>query len=123
MAKTGRPKKEISQSQFENLCALQCTHEEICQFFGVSEPTLQGWCKRTYGKTFFQVFEEKRAGGKISLRRMQWRLAERNSAMAIFLGKNILGQRDAMSVGVNLSTDDDPITKALKESGIVDGSE
>lgn len=121
MAKMGRPHKEISQSQFESLCGLQCTREEICQFFGVSEPTLESWCKRTYGQTFLPVFEEKKAGGKISLRRMQWRLAERNAAMAIFLGKNVLGQRDAMSVGVNLSTDDDPITKALKESGIVDG--
>lgn len=119
MAKTGRPKKEISQSQFESLCGLQCTREEICNFFGVSEPTLETWCKATYGTTFLPVFEEKRAGGKISLRRMQWRLAERNANMAIFLGKNYLNQRDAMSVGVTVSTDDDPITKALKESGII----
>ena len=28
----GRPKKEIDQRQFENLCGLQCTQEEICGF-------------------------------------------------------------------------------------------
>lgn len=28
-----RPRKEIDQNQFENLCGLQCTLEEICSFF------------------------------------------------------------------------------------------
>ena len=119
MAKTGRPKKEIDQKVFENLCGLQCTLQEICDFFSVSEPTLETFCKNTYGTTFLKVFEEKRAGGKVSLRRMQWRLAERNAAMAIFLGKNYLQQHDAVQVGMNVTTDDDPITKALKESGII----
>ena len=30
----------------------------------------------------------------MSLRRIQWKLAEKSPAMAIFLGKNLLGQRD-----------------------------
>ena len=32
-----RPKKEIDKNQFENLCALQCTKEEMCGFFDISE--------------------------------------------------------------------------------------
>lgn len=48
----------------------------------------------TYNKRFSTVFKEKRAGGKASLRRTQWRLAETNPSMAIFLGKNLLGQSD-----------------------------
>ena len=28
--KGGRPKKEISQQQFEAMCAIQCTQAEIC---------------------------------------------------------------------------------------------
>ena len=32
--------------------------------------------------------------GKASLRRVQFDLAKRNAAMAIFLGKNLLGQSD-----------------------------
>lgn len=116
MAKMGRPRKELDQKQFESLCGLQCTHDEICDFFDITDKTLEEWCKRTYGTTFSKVFAQKRGTGKISLRRMQWRLAERNASMAIFLGKQYLGQRDDVSMQVAVEVDDDPITKALKES-------
>lgn len=86
--------KEISQKEFEKLCGLQCTKEEICSFFDVTDKTLDKWCKRTYKASFSVVFAQKRGIGKISLRRSQWRLAEKSSAMAIFLGKQYLGQRD-----------------------------
>ena len=119
MAKTGRPKKEIKQEEFEELCAIQCTRDEICAVFHVTEPTLNAWCRRTYGKTFLPIFEEKRKGGKASLRRKQWLLADNNASMAIFLGKNYLDQRDQVAVGMNMQIEDDPITKALKESGII----
>lgn len=89
-----RPLKEIDKKQFENLCGLQCTKEEICSFFEVTDKTLERWCKRTYKAGFSEVFRQKRGKGKISLRRAQFRLAEKNANMAIFLGKQYLGQRD-----------------------------
>lgn len=89
-----RPRIEISAHDFEELCRLQCTKDEICHFFGISEKTLTAWCKRTYKMGFSDIYNKKAEGGKISLRRMQFKLAEKNAAMAIFLGKNILGQRD-----------------------------
>lgn len=95
-AKMGRPPTPIDQHQFESLCGLQCTEEEICGWFGISVDTLERWCKDTYKKTFAEVFQEKRGAGKISLRRSQWRLAEKSAAMAIFLGKQYLGQKDAI---------------------------
>ena len=95
-----RPKKEIDQKQFENLCGLQCTLEEICGWFDVCSDTLETWCKRTYKRSFSEVFAQKRGAGKISLRRSQWRLAEKNATMAIFLGKQFLGQRDNIDVTV-----------------------
>lgn len=95
-----RPRKEIDQKQFENLCGLQCTLEEICGWFDVCSDTLETWCKRTYKRSFSEVFAQKRGAGKISLRRSQWRLAEKNAAMAIFLGKQFLGQRDNIDVTV-----------------------
>ena len=73
--------------------------------------------------TFSKVFDQKRESGKVSLRRMQWQHAEKSASMAIFLGKNYLNQRDVSSVGISMQVDDDPITKALKESGIINGSE
>lgn len=89
-----RPRKEIDQKQFENLCGLQCTLEEICGWFDVCSDTLETWCKRTYKRSFSEVFAQKRGAGKISLRRSQWRLAEKNANMAIWLGKQYLDQKD-----------------------------
>ncbi len=89
-----RPRKEIDQKQFENLCGLQCTKEEICGWFDVSDKTLDAWCKRTYRLSFSEVFSQKRGKGKISLRRAQFQLAESSASMAIWLGKQYLGQRE-----------------------------
>ncbi len=92
--KRGRPLKEINKDNFEKLCGLQCTLLEMLCFFDVSDKTLEDWCKRTYGLNFSEVFNLKRNAGLISLRRAQFRLAQKNAAMAIFLGKNYLGQVD-----------------------------
>lgn len=94
MARTGRPRANIDRDQFEGLCRLQCTEKEVLSWFGVTDKTLNSWCRRTYKKTFSDVFKQIADGGKISLRRTQWRLAERSVPMAIFLGKQYLGQRD-----------------------------
>lgn len=99
--KMGRPRKEIDQDQFEKLCGLQCTETEISSWFMVSEDTLERWCKRTYNKTFAEVFKEKRERGLISLRRSQFKLAEKSATMAIFLGKNYLGQKDTADIEFN----------------------
>ena len=92
----GRPQKVIDHVQFEKLCALQCTLQEIAGWFDCSEDTIEHWCKRTYKESFSEVYSKKRGAGKISLRRAQWKLAEKSAAMAIFLGKNYLGQRDSV---------------------------
>lgn len=89
-----RPLKEIDKTSFEKLCELQCTEAEICGFFDITDKTLSRWCKDTYGKGFSEVFRAKRERGKISLRRTQFRLAENNASMAIWLGKQYLGQSD-----------------------------
>ena len=96
--KVARPRKEIDQKDFESLCALQCTKEEICGFFDVSDKTLENWCKRTYSEGFSEVFKKKRGKGKISLRRAQFRLAEKSASMAIWLGKQWLGQKDTVEI-------------------------
>ena len=95
MAQMGRPRKQINKTEFEKLCFLQCTEKEVCSWFDVSDETLNKWCKENYdGRTFLDVFKEKRENGLISLRRTQFQLAEKSPAMAIFLGKNLLGQTD-----------------------------
>lgn len=108
-----RPRKEIDQKQFENLCGLQCTLEEICSWFGCCSDTLESWCKRTYKRGFSEVFREKRGLGKISLRRSQWRLAEKSATMAIWLGRNYLGQSDADRTG------EDRISQDMAEDNMI----
>lgn len=112
----GRPRKEIDKKQFENLCGLQCTLEEICGWFGVTDKTLDSWCKRTYHASFSEVFNQKRGLGKISLRRSQWRLAEKSATMAIWLGKQYLGQRDQVDVNMpGNAAKDDALSASLRE--------
>lgn len=107
MARTGRPKTQIDQRQFEVACGFQCTEEEICDLFGCCEDTLNSWCKETYkdenGKpmTFSEVFKQKRNRGKASLRRSQFQLSKKNATMAIFLGKQYLNQRDQVAIEHN----------------------
>jgi len=98
MAKTGRPKIEIKADAFEKLCYLQCTLSEIADFFHCSEDTIERWVKREYDATFADIYKRYSAGGKISLRRWQFRIAEHNTTMAIWLGKQYLGQRDQVEV-------------------------
>lgn len=96
----GRPRINIDKEQFKKLCNLQCTLVEIAGFFDCSEDTIENWCKREYKKNFSEVYKKESAGGKISLRRTQFRLAEKSAAMAIFLGKQYLEQRDVSLVDV-----------------------
>jgi len=86
----------IDQKQFEALCGIQCTQEEICSVLDCNPDTLNSWCKEHYGNSFSKVFKEKRQGGKASLRRMQWKLAEKNATMGIWLGKQYLDQTDKL---------------------------
>ena len=88
----------INQSTFESLCAIQCTREEISAVLDVSDSTLYRWCKETYGTDFDTIFRQKKENGKASLRRNQWKMAEKNPTMALWLGKQYLGQRDNIEV-------------------------
>ena len=76
-----RPRKEIDKEQFEKLCAIQCTEEEILGWFDITDKTLCSWCKREYGAGFSEVYAKKREKGKISLRRAQFKLAEKSAAI------------------------------------------
>lgn len=113
----GRPPIEIDKKQFEKLCGLQCTLVEIASYFNCSEDTIERWCKKTYSATFAETFKKKSGNGKISLRRAQFRLAETNASMAIWLGKQYLGQRDLLKGDQNdenLAQHDDGFIDALK---------
>ena len=83
-----RPKFKIDYDIVRKLASIMCTEKEIASFLGCDERTLQRDAE------FCRIFKEGKETGKMSLRRMQWKLAEKSYAMAIFLGKQYLEQRD-----------------------------
>ena len=92
--KVGRKEIPIDKIQFEKLCSMQCTLEEIASFFDCCDDTINNWCKKTYNDNFSGIYKKKSAGGKIALRRIQFKHAEKNPQMAMFLGKVYLKQRE-----------------------------
>lgn len=84
----GRPKIEIDYVAVEKLANIQCTQEEIASFLGISSRTL------LRDEKFKELFAKGRENGKMSLRRIQWKHAEKSVPMAIWLGKQYLGQKD-----------------------------
>lgn len=120
--KVGRPPKEFDQKNFESLCQIQCTEEEICQFFSCSEKTLNKWCREKYGANFSQVFREKRGVGKISLRRAQYQAAlNGNASLLIWLGKQYLGQSE--SAGTEDKKEIEDLTPVSEMLNLDDGDQ
>ena len=102
-----RPRIEIDEEQFKGLCALQCTLAEIANFFKCSEDTIERWCKRELKMSFADAYKRHSVGGKISLRRWQFRAAENgNTSMLIWLGKQYLGQKEQQEISLDRSVDD-----------------
>ena len=86
----GRPKFIVDYDTVEKLAHIQCTYGEIAAFLGCSVDRL----KRD--EEFITRYKKGAEGGRMSLRRMQFKLAEKNTSMAIFLGKQYLGQKDVV---------------------------
>ena len=113
--KGGRPKTQISIDNFKKLCGMQCTLDEIAGFFDCSPDTIENWCKATFKARFSDIYKKFSQHGKVSLRRNQFKLAEKNANMAIWLGKQYLGQKDNIDVTTS-KMEDDALTVAIKES-------
>lgn len=109
----GRPRIEINEEQFKGLCNIQCTLSEIAGWFKCSEDTIERWCKRELGVSFAEAYKMYSVGGKISLRRNQMRMAETNVTMAIWLGKQYLGQKDQQNI--TLDNDNDESIREMDE--------
>ncbi len=105
MAKMGRPVKEINWSEFEKLCALQCTLSEIAAWFCCSEDTIERRVEEEYGQTFAEVFSQKKKFGRISLRRTMFQKAqEGNATLLIWLSKQHLGMKEKTEIEAGKET-------------------
>ena len=82
---------------------IQATTRECAAVMGVSHQTLIATFQRL--PELARAYEAGKEEGKVSLRRTQFRLAQTNAAMAIFLGKNILDQTDKQDITANVTQD------------------
>lgn len=94
MAKMGRPRAVIDLDLVERLANIQCTIDEISSVMKIPAGTLKN--RKDFTTTYKNAF----TAGKASLRRIQWKLAEKSAGMAIWLGKQYLDQTDKPEVSV-----------------------
>lgn len=95
MGRTGRPKIDINWNEFEKLCELQCTAEEVAYWFRCSVDTIERTVKKKYKTTFAEVMRQNGSKGKIALRRGLFSLALKgNLGALIWLSKNHLGMSE-----------------------------
>ena len=92
--KTGRPKLVVDWKKFETACSLLATQEEMCGLLNISPDTLSRRVKEKYKVTFAEYIKKSGSLAKVSLRRTQFAMAKNSVAMAIWLGKQYLGQRE-----------------------------
>jgi hypothetical protein len=93
--KGGRPEVKFDLLQLEKLCHINATQREIAAFFGCSVDTIQARIKDD--PKFAETMERGYCGGYSSLRRKQMEVAlEGNPTMLIWMGKQLLGQRDSL---------------------------
>lgn len=87
------PKKPIDMEIVRKLAHIQCTEQEIASVIGVHRSTL------IKNEDFQSVYKEALEGGRSSLRRHQFKVAESgNPTMLIWLGKQYLGQADKQEI-------------------------
>lgn len=106
--KMGRPRKELDKKAFIDLVGMGCDSEEIAWWFRdetgkpASLNLITEWCKREFGMTFREYSKQnKGVAARIKLRDNQLKLSEKSAAMAIWLGKQMLGQREDPLAGAS----------------------
>lgn len=104
--KVGRPKINLNLEELERLSRLNCTMPEISAYFDIPLRTLED--KFTNEVDVRKAIEKGRATGKLSLRRRQIQIMEEtnNPTMAIWLGKQMLGQTDKQEIVQDINIED-----------------
>lgn len=105
---SGRCEAEIDLEQLEKLCTLHPTDEEIAAHFNVCRETI---VRKKKDEQFLQAMQNGFAKGRLSLRRAQFIKAttDKDTSMMIWLGKQLLGQKDKAQYGL-----DDDTRKSLE---------
>ena len=115
MGKRGPKPYQADWKQVEKMCLIQCTGEEIAGILDIDYDTLQRACKRDHKVKLAEWIKAKGAGGKVSLRKMQYDNAKNgNTTMQIWLGKNWLGQKDKSDEEIAIDKEN-TLAQAMRE--------
>lgn len=113
-ATKGRPKKILTEDAvklIENMARIMCTEEEIAECLNTTVDTLLSEDNK---EVFRSAIKRGNSNGKQSLRREQWKLAQKgNATMLVWLGKQWLNQTDKVEQ-VNSFEDLTPLVELLK---------
>ncbi len=102
----------LDEELIMKLASIHCTMEEIASICGCSVDTLE----RRYAEAI-KIAKDK---GKSSLRRHQWEAAQKgNITMMIWLGKQLLGQKDVSRVELQEISDEAFATEAERRLKLV----
>jgi len=95
----GRPKANIDWNKVGKYLQAQCSVVGIAGIIGISPDTLYNRCKTDNKMEFSSFSEQKKSGGVELLRAKQFDMVMNgNVTMAIWLGKQYLGQRDKSEI-------------------------
>lgn len=95
----GRPRLNLDKDKLFDLAKIHCTMIEIASIMGCSVDTLEN--------NYSDIIKKGKEEGKSSLRRIQYKAAVKGSVtMMIWLGKQLLGQRDKTEQEINVNIDD-----------------
>ena len=118
----GRPKlvlNETGKAVIINMSSIMCTDEEIAACLGVTVETLQN---KDNNDAFLECKEKGAGNGRKSLRRIQFEIAKKgNATMAIWLGKQWLGQKEKFEN--EFGEKDNELSITLKIEDLSDGTD
>jgi hypothetical protein len=91
----GRQRIEIDIEEFEKLCRLHCTQEELAAWFNCGINTIRDRVAKR--KEYRDAWNRGRAAGRVSLRRAQFAAAlNGDRTMMVWMGKQLLDQKDSV---------------------------
>ena len=115
MGKRGRPRFVFDENKLADIFELAsegATCKEICEGLGCCEATFYT------SQDAMEAFHRGQAQMKLSLRHYQFLQAKAgNVSMLIWLGRNLLGQKEQPITQEQLQQEDDALTKSLERIG------
>lgn len=110
-----RPPIPIDWNAVGEMLEAGCTGTEVAAYMGIHPETLYRRCEAEHEMGFSEFARNKRARGDALLKLAQFQMAvtDKDKTMAIFLGKNRLGQSDRMALKMNKELSEEELTEEI----------